>query len=92
MNLKDFETTFLQEQTKARNKRVLIVLGIIFSVITAKHILGLIITSILSLVFIVAFVWLRYKKRKKWLETDIKTIAAKRRKEIYLKGDKEKIN
>lgn len=79
MNLKDFETTFLQEQTKARNKRVLIVLGIIFSVITAKHILGLIITSILSLVFIVAFVWLRYKKRKKWLETDIKTIAAKRR-------------
>lgn len=78
MNLKDFETTF-QEQTKARNKRVLIVLGIIFSVITAKHILGLIITSILSLVFIVAFVWLRYKKRKKWLETDIKTIAAKRR-------------
>ena len=70
MNLKDFETTF-QEQTKARNKRVLIVLGIIFSVITAKHILGLIITSILSLVFIVAFVWLRYKKRKKWLETDI---------------------
>ncbi|MCF2567464.1 MAG: hypothetical protein SOV02_02165 [Streptococcus infantarius] len=78
MNLKDFETTF-QEQTKARNKRVLIVLGIIFSVITAKHILGLIITSILSLVFIVAFVWLRYKKRKKWLETDIKTIAAKRK-------------
>lgn len=78
MNLKDFETT-VQEQTKARNKRVLIVLGIIFSVITAKHILGLIITSILSLVFIVAFVWLRYKKRKKWLETDIKTIAAKRR-------------
>ena len=78
MNLKDFETTF-QEQTKARNKRVLIVLGIIFSVITAKHILGLIITSILSLVFIVAFLWLRYKKRKKWLETDIKTIAAKRR-------------
>ncbi|MCO4471199.1 hypothetical protein Si135_01342 [Streptococcus infantarius subsp. infantarius] len=78
MNLKDFETTF-QEQTKTRNKRVLIVLGIIFSVITAKHILGLIITSILSLVFIVAFVWLRYKKRKKWLETDIKTIAAKRR-------------
>ena len=78
MNLKDFETTF-QEQTKARNKRVLIVLGIIFSVVTAKHILGLIITSILSLVFIVAFVWLRYKKRKKWLETDIKTIAAKRR-------------
>lgn len=78
MNLKDFETTF-QEQTKARNKRVLIVLGIIFSVITAKHILGLIITSILSLVFIVAFVWLRYKKRKKWLEIDIKTIAAKRR-------------
>lgn len=78
MNLKDFETTF-QEQTKARNKRVLIVLGIIFSVITAKHILGLIITSILSLVFIVAFVWLRYKKRKKWLETDIKTIAVKRR-------------
>ena len=78
MNLKDFETTF-QEQTKARNKTVLIVLGIIFSVITAKHMLGLIITSILSLVFIVAFVWLRYKKRKKWLETDIKTIAAKRR-------------
>ena len=78
MNLKDFETTF-QEQTKARNKRVLIVLGIIFSVVTAKHILGLIITSILSLVFIVAFVWLRYKKRKKWLETDIKVIAAKRR-------------
>ncbi|HGD5378203.1 hypothetical protein H702_00505 [Streptococcus equinus JB1] len=77
MNLKDFETTF-QEQTKARNKRVLIVLSIIFSVITAKHILGLIITSILSLVFIVAFVWLRYKKRKKWLETDIKTIVAKR--------------
>lgn len=56
-----------------------IVLGIFFSVITAKHIFGLIITSILSLAFVVAFVWLRYKKRKKWLETDIKVIAAKRR-------------
>lgn len=78
MNLKDFETIF-QQQTKARNKRILIVLGIFFSVITTKHIFGLIITSILSLAFIVAFVWLRYKKRKKWLETDIKVIAAKRR-------------
>lgn len=78
MNLKDFETIF-QQQTKARNKRILIVLGIFFSVITAKHIFGLIITSILSLAFIVDFVWLRYKKRKKWLETDTKAITAKRR-------------
>lgn len=78
MNLKDFETT-LKQQTKARNKSILIVLGIFFSVITAKHIFGLIITSILLLAFIVAFVWLRHKKRKSWLETDIKAKAAKRR-------------
>ncbi len=82
MTLKDLDTK-LQQEAKASEKRILIALGIIFSVITIKFVFGLVAAGLLLLSFLAVLAYIHHRKHKKWLEADIKAIAAQQKAEQH---------